>query len=48
MGVDEDLALNAVRVSFGMNNTHQDVDSVLGALTSIVDRIPVAMRQVAV
>ncbi len=45
MGVDEDLALNAVRVSFGMENSLQQVDRLIDALQQLINRLPAAMRQ---
>ncbi len=45
MGVDEDLALNAVRASFGMENSLQQVDQLVDALHQLINRLPAAMRQ---
>lgn len=45
MGVEDALALNAVRVSFGMNNTEADVDAVLARIHQLVDSLPLAMRR---
>ena len=45
MGVDEDLALNAVRVSFGMENSLQQVDRLIEALQQLINRLPAAVRQ---
>ncbi len=47
MGVDDSLALNAVRVSFGMSNSTQDVDAVLTRIHQLVDSLPLAMRRAA-
>ncbi|MCK4708038.1 MAG: cysteine desulfurase, partial [Gammaproteobacteria bacterium] len=47
MGVDEDLALNAVRVSFGMENTHQQIDQLIDNLNNLINQLPAVMRQVA-
>ncbi len=47
MGVDEDLALNAVRVSFGMENTHQQIDQLIGTLNDLINQLPAVIRQVA-
>ena len=47
MGVDEDLALNAVRVSFGMDNTRQQIDQLIGTLNDLINQLPAVMRQVA-
>ena len=47
MGVDEDLALNAVRVSFGMENTHQQIDQLIDTLNNLINQLPAVMRQVA-
>jgi len=45
MGVDEQLALNAVRVSLGMNNTLQEVDALATKLEALVNKMPAIMRQ---
>ena len=45
MGIDEDLALNAVRVSFGMDNTCQQIDRLIEALHRLINQIPAVMRQ---
>ncbi len=47
MGVPEELALNAVRVSFGMENTRQQVEQFIETLQGLINRLPAAMRQVA-
>ncbi len=47
MGVDEDLALNAVRVSFGIDNTRQQIDQLIGTLNDLINQLPAVMRQVA-
>lgn len=47
MGIDEDLALNAVRVSFGMENTRQHIDQLIATLNDLINRLPPMMRQVA-
>ena len=39
MGVADELALAAVRVSFGRDNTSDDVDAFAQALSVIVDRM---------
>ena len=39
MGVDADLARGAVRISFGVDNTQQQVREFLTALTAVVDQI---------
>ena len=48
MGVDDDLALNAVRVSFGETNSLEDVNNLLAAIKQLVDRIPAIMRKMAI
>jgi cysteine desulfurase len=48
MGVDDNLALNAIRVSFGMDNSLQDVEQLALKLHELVDRLPAVIRQVAV
>ena len=48
MGVDDMLALNAVRVSFGMENTLQDVEHLLATLHELVNKLPAVIRQAAV
>ncbi len=45
MGVDEDLALNAVRVSFGMENSLQQVDRLIDTLHKLINQLPPALRQ---
>ena len=47
MGVDEDLALNAVRVSFGMENTLEQVDQLIATLNTLINQLPAIMRQAA-
>lgn len=47
MGIAEDLALNAVRVSFGVDNTFQQVDQLIGTLNDLINQLPAVMRQVA-
>jgi len=48
MGVDEGLALNAVRASFGMNNTLQEVDALASKLQELIDKLPNIIRQAVV
>jgi len=48
MGIDEGLALNAVRVSFGMSNTLQEVDALVSKLQNLIDKLPAVIRQAAV
>jgi cysteine desulfurase len=48
MGVDADLALNAVRVSFGMSNTLQEVDMLINKLQELVNKLPAVIRRAAV
>lgn len=39
MGVERELALGAVRISFGKDNTERDVDALVSALTSQVNQL---------
>jgi len=48
MAVDDDLALNAIRVSFGMVNSLQDVELLIAKLQELVNKLPAVMRQAAV
>jgi len=48
MGVDEGLALNAVRASFGMSNTLQEVDALVSKLQDLINKLPAIIRQAAV
>ena len=48
MGVDQQLALNAVRVSLGMDNTLQEVDALASKLEALVNKLPAIIRQAAV
>lgn len=48
MGVDDMLALNAVRVSFGIDNTLQEVERLLATLHELVNKLPAVIRQAAV
>jgi cysteine sulfinate desulfinase/cysteine desulfurase-like protein len=48
MGVADSLALNAIRVSFGMGNNLQDVDALIAKLQELVNKLPAVIRQVAV
>lgn len=48
MGVDENLALNAIRVSFGMDNNLQDVEILVSKLQELVNKLPAVIRQAAV
>jgi cysteine desulfurase len=47
MGVDDNLALNAVRVSFGMDNSLQDAEQLAARLQQLVDSLPAVIRQAA-
>ena len=47
MGVDPDLALNAVRISFGMENKQKHIDQLIGTLNDLINQLPPIMRQVA-
>ncbi len=48
MGIDDDLALNSVRVSFGMDNERQQIDQLVSTLHELINRLPAIIRQVAV
>jgi cysteine desulfurase len=48
MAIDDSLALNAVRVSFGMSNSLQDVEALFTKLQDLVNKLPAVIRQVAV
>ncbi len=48
MGVDEGLALNAVRASFGTSNTLQEVDALVTKLRDLIDKLPAVIRQASV
>ena len=48
MGIEDNLALNAVRVSFASTNTLQDVDSLMAKLQQLVNKLPAVIRQAAV
>jgi len=48
MGVDDNLALNAIRVSFGMDNSLNDVDMLIVKLQQLVNTLPAVIRQAAV
>ncbi len=47
MGVADGLALNAVRVSFGMDNSLDEVEQLLAKLHELINRLPAVMRQAA-
>ncbi len=47
MGVDEALALNAVRVSFGNDNTCQQIDQLIALLHSLINQVPASFRRAA-
>jgi cysteine desulfurase len=48
MGVDDNLALNAIRVSFGMDNSLKDIDLLIVKLQELVNMLPAVIRQAAV
>ena len=48
MGIEDSLALNAVRVSFGSTNTLQDVEPLVAKLHELVNKLPAVIRQAAV
>jgi cysteine desulfurase len=47
MAIDDSLALNAIRVSFGMSNSLQDVEALFTKLQDLVNKLPAVMRQAA-
>ena len=48
MCVDNDIALNAVRVSLGPGNTLQQVDALASQLEALINKLPAIVRQIAV
>ena len=48
MGIESGLALNAIRVSFGMSNSLQDVEMLSTRLQELVNKLPAVIRQAAV
>lgn len=48
MGVEDNLALNAIRVSFGMENSLKDIDMLIVKLQELVNKLPAVIRQAAV
>jgi cysteine sulfinate desulfinase/cysteine desulfurase-like protein len=42
------LALNAIRASFGMSNTLQEVDALVSKLQGLINKLPTIIRQSAV
>ena len=48
MGIDPDLALNAVRVSFGMDNQKIHIDQLIGTMNDLINQLPAMIRQAAV
>ena len=48
MGIEDGLALNAIRVSFGMSNSLQDVEMLSTRLQELVNKLPAVIRQAAV
>lgn len=47
MGIDDEIALNAVRVSFGSENTRQQIDQLIALLHDLINQIPASLRQAA-
>lgn len=45
MGVDDNLALNAIRVSFGMDNSLRDAEQLAAKLQELVNRLPPVIHQ---
>jgi len=48
MSIDDSLTMNAIRVSFGKDNSLQDVDSLFAKLQELVNKPPAVFRQAAV
>ncbi len=48
MGIDDNLALNAIRVSFGMDNSMRDAELLSAKLHELVDKLPAVVRRAAV
>ncbi len=48
MQVDDNIALNAVRVSMGFDNTLQQVDALTSKLEQLINKLPAIIRQAAV
>jgi cysteine desulfurase len=48
MGVNDNLALNAIRASFGMTNTLQEVDALVSKLQDLINKLPAILRKTAV
>jgi cysteine sulfinate desulfinase/cysteine desulfurase-like protein len=48
MEVEDNLALNAIRVSFGMDNSLKDVEMLILKLQELVNKLPAVIRQAAV
>lgn len=48
MGVEDNLTLNAIRLSIGMDNSLQDIEQLATKLQALVDNLPAVIRQAAV
>ena len=48
MGVEDSLALNAIRVSFCMDNSMKDVEMLIVKLQELINNLPAVIRQAAV
>ncbi len=48
MDIEHNLALNAIRVSFGMENSLQDVEMLIRKLHDLIDKLPTVIRRTAV
>lgn len=48
MGVDDQLALNAIRVSLGTGNNVQEVNALVNRLETLINKLPAIMRQAAI
>ncbi len=47
-GIDDNLALNATRVSFGMDNSMRDAELLSAKFHELVDKLPAVVRRAAV
>ncbi|MBL7003062.1 MAG: cysteine desulfurase [Gammaproteobacteria bacterium] len=47
MGIDESIAINAIRASFGVNNTVQQIDEFIQFINNKLENLPVSIKSVA-
>lgn len=47
MGIDDTLALNAVRVSLGSDNTFKQIDQLIALLHSLINQVPASFKRAA-